>query len=65
MAIPVTSTHTATLSVPVSGDPASAVIASMSGDGRTMVFTAQGGSPAAARQLIRDFLDAARAAAQD
>jgi len=37
----------------------------MSGDGRTMVFTAQGGSPAAARQLIRDFLDAARAAAQD
>jgi hypothetical protein len=62
--IPVTSTHVATLTVPMSGNPDEAVKIAVAPDGRSVSFQTQGASPADARQKLRDFLQATSDAAQ-
>ena len=62
--IPVDSAHTATLTVPVSAAPADAIIVVEDKISHTLSFSAVSStSPADARQKIRDFLEAARTAA--
>jgi hypothetical protein len=61
--IPVTSTHIAVLTVPVS--PADGIIVTEDTEAHTVRITAPGNTPQEARAKIRDFLDAARAAAQE
>jgi hypothetical protein len=65
VAIPVDSVHTARLTVPVSAVEADHIAVSEDPVAHTMTFTAtDADSPQEARQKIKDFLDAARAAAQ-
>ena len=60
--IPVVSVHTATLTVPVSADPAEAVVCVEDNLTHTIAITARGDTPALARQKIRQFLQDALAA---
>lgn len=62
--IPVTSIHTATLTVPLSGNQADAIHIMVAPDGRSVAFSATGDTPAQARDKIRGFLDDAAAAAK-
>jgi hypothetical protein len=62
--IPVATTHLATLTVPVSGNPAQKVEVSAASDGRSVTFQATGASPEEAQAKIRGFLQAALAATQ-
>lgn len=65
MPIRSTSVHTASLTVPVSGDPADRVVVIEEPDGRSITFqTTSTSSDADAKHKIRDFLQAARDAAQ-
>jgi hypothetical protein len=60
--IPVVSVHTATLTVPVSANPAEAVVCIEDPIAHTIAITARGDTPAQARQKIRQFLQDALAA---
>ena len=66
MPISTTSKHTASLTVPVSGDPADRIVITPAPDGRSVTFSMESGvSAAEAKGKIRDFLQAARDAAQN
>jgi hypothetical protein len=67
MPVTTTSEHRARLEVPVSANPAEtvSVVPASSTDGRTILFVATSDvSPADAKRKIREFLQAARDAAQ-
>lgn len=62
--IPVSTTHTAILTVPISGNPAQKVEVAAASDGRSVTFSAGGPTPEAAQAKIKQFLQDALAAAQ-